>query len=110
MAGFLARLSFRHQLWALFGLFLLTGVSVLVIDEVAQYRARQSLLLLKDDSLRRMAVLKRVSDAYGLDIVDTTFRVRNHLMPWREGVSPVRAVTSSSFVPSRLTSKPKIHA
>ncbi|KGM54042.1 hypothetical protein N800_05570 [Lysobacter daejeonensis GH1-9] len=75
----------------MFGLFLLTGVSVLVIDEVAQYRARQSLLILKDDSLRRMAVLKRVSDAYGLDIVDTTFRVRNHLIPWREGVATVDA-------------------
>ena len=63
VAGFFARLSFRHQLGALFGLFLLAGVAVLIIDEVAQYRARQSLLVLKDGSLRRMAVLKRVSDA-----------------------------------------------
>ena len=91
VAGFFARLSFRHQLGALFGLFLLAGVAVLIIDEVAQYRARQSLLVLKDDSLRRMAVLKRVSDAYGLDIVDTTFRVRNHLIPWNEGVATVDA-------------------
>ena len=39
----------RHQLWALFGLFLLTGASVLAIDELAQQlradcdRARQLL-------------------------------------------------------------------
>ncbi|TWI13496.1 ATP-binding protein [Aerolutibacter ruishenii] len=91
MAGFFARLSLRHQLWALFALFLSTGVAVLVIDEVAQYRARQSLLLLKDDTLRRMAILKRVSDAYGLDVVDTTFRVRNNLIPWRQGVATLDA-------------------
>ncbi|MGH8072568.1 MAG: hypothetical protein ACREO4_00655, partial [Lysobacter sp.] len=51
LAERLSRLSIRHQLWALFGLFLLAGMTVLVIDEIAQYKARQSLLALKDDSL-----------------------------------------------------------
>ncbi|WP_152597955.1 sensor histidine kinase [Novilysobacter arseniciresistens] len=85
----LRRLSIRHQLWALFGLFLLAGATVLVIDEIAQYRARQSLLALKDDSLLRMRRLKAVSDAYGLAVVDTTFRVRNALIGWDEGVAAV---------------------
>ena len=50
----LSTLSIRHQLWALFGLFLLTGATVLVLDEVAQYRARSSLQEMKDHSLQRM--------------------------------------------------------
>jgi len=84
-------LSIRHQLWALFGLFLLAGFSVLVIDEIAQYRARASLLELKDDSLVRMRRLKAVSDGYGLGVVDTTFRVRNGLQSWADGVSTLDA-------------------
>ena len=32
-----SRFGIRHQLWGLFGLFLLTGALVLVLDEVAQY-------------------------------------------------------------------------
>jgi len=91
LAERLSRLSIRHQLWALFGLFLLAGMTVLVIDEIAQHRARQSLLALKDDSLQRMRALKAVSDGYGLVVVDTTFRVRNGLLPWDEGVSTIDA-------------------
>src|SRR5688500_8775836 len=87
----LPTLSIRHQLWALFGLFLLTGATVLVIDEVAQYRARQSLLTLNDDSLQRLRRIKAVSDGYGLDIVDTTFRTRNYLITWNQGVAVVDA-------------------
>src|SRR5688572_4587526 len=87
----LPTLSIRHQLWALFGLFLLTGAAVLTIDEVAQYRARQSLLTLNDDSLQRLRRIKRVSDGYGLDIVDTTFRTRNYLITWNQGVAVVDA-------------------
>jgi len=30
------KLGIRHQLWILFGLFLLTGATVLVVDEIAQ--------------------------------------------------------------------------
>jgi len=40
--------SIRRQLLALFGLLLLAGTTVLVIDEIAQYRARQSLQSLRD--------------------------------------------------------------
>ncbi|HEY0502404.1 MAG TPA: ATP-binding protein [Lysobacter sp.] len=91
MRGPLAKLGIRHQLWALFGLFLLTGATVLVVDEIAQYRARQSLLALRGESLLGLRELKTVSDAYGLDVVDTTFRVRNYLISWSEGVAVLDA-------------------
>ena len=79
------KLGIRHQLWALFGLFLLTGATVLVVDEVSQYQARQSLLALRGESLLGLREIKSVSDAYGLDVVDTTFRARNYLITWEEG-------------------------
>ena len=89
-----ARRGFRHQLWALFALFLVAGAAVLVIDEVARYQARQSLQSLRDQSLQRMVLLKSVSDAYGLDMVDTTFRVRNALVSWDTGVETLDAATA----------------
>ncbi|RDZ26678.1 hybrid sensor histidine kinase/response regulator [Lysobacter silvisoli] len=91
MRAWLGTLSIRRQLWALFGLLLLTGATVLVVDEIAQYRARESLLTLREDSLQGLRHIKTVSDAYGLDVVDTTFRVRNNLVTWREGVATVDA-------------------
>lgn len=81
----------RQQLWGLFGLFLLAGAMVLVIDEFVQYRQRESLETLRDNSLQRLRHLKAVSDGYGLDVVDTTFRVRNNLMTWEEGVATIDA-------------------
>ena len=81
----------RHQLWGLFGLFLLAGATVLIIDEFVQYQARVSLETLRDNSLQRLRHLKAVSDGYGLDVVDTTFRVRNNLMTWKQGVATLDA-------------------
>ena len=80
----------RRQLWGLFALLLVAGATVLVVDEIAQARAQDSLLTLQDDALQRMRRLKAVSDAYGLDVVDTTFRARNTLITWNEGVAVVR--------------------
>ncbi|WP_223618824.1 ATP-binding protein [Lysobacter sp. ESA13C] len=89
MFAWLDRFSIRHQLWGLFGLFLLTGASVLVIDEIEQYRARRTLQTLQDDALLGLRLIKTVSDGYGLDVVDTTFRVRNYLVDWDEGLQRV---------------------
>lgn len=89
MFAWLDRFSIRRQLWGLFGLFLLTGASVLVIDEIEQYRARRTLQTLQDDALLGLRLIKTVSDAYGLDVVDTTFRVRNYLVDWDEGLQRV---------------------
>ena len=81
----------RHQLWALFGLFLLTGASVLLIDEFAQQRARVSLEQMKDQSLQRMRLLNAVTGGYANGVVDTTFKARNNLITWGEGVARVDA-------------------
>ena len=89
MFAWLDRYSIRRQLWGLFALFLLAGASVLVIDEVEQYRARRTLQTLQDDALLGLRLIKTVSDAYGLDVVDTTFRVRNRLVGWDEGLERV---------------------
>ncbi|MGV8940793.1 MAG: ATP-binding protein [Lysobacter sp.] len=92
--GRLLALGTRQQLLMLFGLWLVAGASALAIDGLSQHRTRQSLLTLQEDSLRRMGRLKEVSDAYGLGVVDTTFRVRNSLMPWEDGVVALDAVRS----------------
>ncbi|QWP77827.1 response regulator [Lysobacter sp. K5869] len=89
MFAWLDRYSVRRQLWGLFALFLAAGSSVLLIDEIEQHRARGALQSLQDDSLRGLRLIKTVSDAYGLDVVDTTFRVRNDLVGWDEGVDRV---------------------
>jgi two-component system sensor histidine kinase EvgS len=81
--------SIRLQLFALFGLLLLTGASVLVLDEISEYRTRAALDELNRESLAGLRRIKAVSDAYGLEIVDTAFRVRNDLMGWEQGVSVV---------------------
>ena len=86
-----ARLEFgiRLQLLGLFGLLLLTGAAVLALDEYERQQNQAALLALKDESLAGLRRIKAVSDAYGMDIVDTTFRVRNHLISWEEGLQVV---------------------
>ena len=84
-------LGMRHQLWGLFGLLLLAGATVLIIDEMLQSYTRVSLEQMRDNSLHRLRHLKAVSDGYGLDVVDTTFRVRNNLMTWERGVATIDA-------------------
>jgi hypothetical protein len=79
------KLGIRHQLWALFGLFLLTGATVLCSTRSRNTSARQSLLALRGESLLGLREIKSVSDAYGLDVVDTTFRTRNYLITWEDG-------------------------
>ncbi|TNJ33287.1 ATP-binding protein [Arenimonas terrae] len=79
----------RLQLLGLFGLLLLTGAGVLTLDEIERRQNQQALQELKDESLAGLRRIKAVSDAYGLDIVDTAFRVRNDLIAWEEGVQVV---------------------
>src|SRR6187402_451625 len=80
------KFGIRLQLLGLFGLLLLTGAGVLTLDEIERRQNQQALQLLKDESLAGLRRIKATSDAYGLDIVDTTFRVRNDLISWEEGV------------------------
>ncbi|MEO5626346.1 MAG: ATP-binding protein [Dokdonella sp.] len=84
-------LSIRMQLQALFGLLLLTGFTVLVLDEINLRADIATLGRVRDDSLSGLRLTKSISDAYGLDIVDTAFRVRNKLMGWDQGIEVVDA-------------------
>ncbi len=79
------KFGIRLQLLGLFGLLMFTGAAVLALDEFERQRNQQALVQLKDESLAGLRRIKAVSDAYGLDIVDTTFRVRNGLIAWEEG-------------------------
>lgn len=82
-------LSIRQQLLGLFGLMLIASIGVLLLDEWERRNNTDALRQLKDESLNSLRRIKAVSDAYGLDYVDTTFRVRNDLMSWEEGVQVI---------------------
>ncbi|MEO8670388.1 MAG: ATP-binding protein [Tahibacter sp.] len=89
------RPSIRRQLLWLFGLMLVTGGTVLVLDEFNQRASVETLSTLREDALASLRDVKAISDAYGLDLVDTTFRVRNSLMGWEQGVEVLDRATSS---------------
>ena len=85
-----SRFGLRHQLLGLFGLFLVTGALVLALDEISQHFTQRSMAAMKDDVLAGMGRIRRLSDAYAQDVVDTTFRTRNHLQDWDEALAAVR--------------------
>ncbi|RZA20036.1 MAG: response regulator [Lysobacteraceae bacterium] len=91
----LSKYGIRHQLWGLFGLFLLTGVLVLVLDEVGQYSTQRSMMAMKDDVLAGMRRIRRLSDAYSLDVVDTTFKARNALVDWNDALATLDGAQAS---------------
>ena len=92
---FLGKPGIRRQLWGLFALLLVAAGIVLALDELSQARGRETLLTLQDEALQRVRRLKAVSDAYGLDVVDTTFRARNTLITWNEGVAVVEGARAA---------------
>ena len=79
-----SRFGIRHQLLGLFGLFLVTGTLVVVVDEVGEHYAQRSMEAMKGDVLTGMRRIRRLSNAYGMEVVDTTFRTRNHLIDWEQ--------------------------
>ena len=88
------KLSVRVQLLALFGLLLLTGAAVLMLDQLSLQEDIARFNSLRDESLTGLRLAKSISDAYGLDLVDVTFRVRNNLMGWDQGVAVVDTAQS----------------
>ena len=80
----LSRLGIRHQLLGLFGLFLLTGALVVTMDEIEQHYAQRSMEAMRDDVLVGMRRIRRLSDAYGTEMVGVTFRTRNYLIDWEQ--------------------------
>lgn len=80
----LSRLGIRQQLLGLFGLFLITGALVLALDQLGQYLATRAMASMRDDVLTGMRRIRRLSNAYEMNVVDTTFRTRNYLIGWDE--------------------------
>ncbi len=79
----LSNLGIRQQLLGLFGLFLITGLLVMTLDQVGQYFTQRSMVAMKDDVLVGMRHIRRLSNAYEQDVIDTTFRTRNYLTDWK---------------------------
>ncbi len=93
MRGLDQRLSIRVQLLAIFGLLLVTLVGILLLDEFSQTRTRAALGHLKSQSLEGLRRSVAVSDAYGVDVVDTVFKLRNGLIGWEQAQSVVERAT-----------------
>lgn len=85
--------SIRKQLLGLFSLMVFAFAGLLLLDEWERQKNTAALEQLKNDSLSSLRRIKSVSDSYGLDVVDTTFRVRNYLISWEEGVQVVDAAS-----------------
>jgi PAS domain S-box-containing protein len=89
MFRFGRNLGTRTQLLGMVALMTLACAGVLLLDEWERRRSSAALVQLKDESLSSLRRIKAISDAYALDVVDTTFRVRNDLISWEEGVQVV---------------------
>jgi PAS domain S-box-containing protein len=87
--GLSRHLSIRLQLVGLFALVFVSAVAVLLLDEAERRDNARVVDQLREESMRSLRQAKAMSDAYGLDIVGTTFRVRNDLLSWEEGVRNV---------------------
>jgi two-component system, NarL family, sensor histidine kinase EvgS len=85
------KLSIRTQLLGLFTLVLLAGIGLFAFDEWDRQASRLASKQLRDVSLNNVRIMKSIADIYGLDYVDTTFRVRNYLITWDQGIQTVEA-------------------
>lgn len=102
-----SRLGIRHQLLGLFGQFLIALLVVVSLDQMGQYMAKQTMQAMRDDVLTGMRRLRRLSDAYGMDVVDTTFRARNHLIDWeRADVTLSQAMATMALEWAALEAMP----
>ena len=91
MFAFGRELSIRRQLLGLFALVLVASVAVLMLDEAERRDNARVLNQLRAESLDSLRQIKATSDGYGLDYIGTTFRVRNYLIGWEEGLRVVDA-------------------
>jgi signal transduction histidine kinase/CheY-like chemotaxis protein/HPt (histidine-containing phosphotransfer) domain-containing protein len=81
----------RRQLSLLFGVLLVAGASVIVLDEVYQRGHEATLTRLYDNALGGQSEVKALTDAYGIDLIGVTFKVRNGLMTWEAGLQSLDA-------------------
>ena len=81
----------RRQLSLLFGVLLVAGASVIVLDEIYQQGHEATLTRLYDNALGGQSEVKALTDAYGIDLIGVTFKVRNGLMSWQAGLQSLDA-------------------
>jgi two-component system, NarL family, sensor histidine kinase EvgS len=83
------KFTIRTQLLGLLGLFLLSALIIFFFDEWDRQQSTQASHQLRDVSIHNIRVIKTISDTYGMEYVDTTFRVRNYLIGWKDGIRTV---------------------
>ncbi|ODU91851.1 MAG: hypothetical protein BGP23_02265 [Lysobacterales bacterium 66-474] len=79
----------RRQLLLLFGVMLVAAGSVLALDALYQRSHAITLNRLYNNALGGQAQVKALSDGYGVTVVGVTFKVRNGLMTFDEGLRDV---------------------
>ena len=77
----------RRQLLLLFGVLLLAAACVLALDALYQRNHEATLSRLYDNALGGQSNIKALTDAYGITVVATTFKVRNGLMTFDQGLA-----------------------
>jgi signal transduction histidine kinase/DNA-binding NarL/FixJ family response regulator/HPt (histidine-containing phosphotransfer) domain-containing protein len=79
----------RRQLLLLFGVMLVAAGCVLALDALYQRSHEATLTRLYDNALGGQTQVKALTDAYGINIIGITFKVRNGLMTFDEGLAAV---------------------
>ncbi|MGN6789186.1 MAG: ATP-binding protein [Rhodanobacteraceae bacterium] len=79
----------RRQLLLLFGVMLVAAGSVLALDAIYQHSHEATLNKLYDNALGGQTQVKALTDAYGIEIIGVTFKVRNGLMTFEQGLAAV---------------------
>jgi signal transduction histidine kinase/CheY-like chemotaxis protein/HPt (histidine-containing phosphotransfer) domain-containing protein len=77
----------RRQLLLLFGVMLVAAGTVLVLSRLYQQEHDGTLTRLYDNALGGQTQVRTLASAYGIDVVGVTFKVRNYLMSFDEGLT-----------------------
>jgi two-component system sensor histidine kinase EvgS len=91
MPWFSGKSTIRLQLLGLLGLWSVAGATILGLDEWSRREHQEVLRELGDETLVSLRRIQAISDSYGLDAVNTAFRVRNNALDWDDGVATVDA-------------------
>lgn len=79
----------RRQLLLLFGVMLVAAGAVLALDAYYQRDHAATLNRVYDNALGGQRNVKALADAYGITVIDTTFKVRNGLMTFADGAEAI---------------------
>ncbi|HEX7341049.1 MAG TPA: ATP-binding protein [Rhodanobacteraceae bacterium] len=79
----------RRQFLSLFVVMLVAAVWVLALDASYQHQRTTTLGHLYHNALGGQTAVKTLADAYGISIIGTTFKVRNGLMTFQQGITKV---------------------